>query len=547
MTKAQENFARDALLQYSKEYLLKKGKSKQERAILEDESPRYVIYARRSTEDDKRQVQSKENQIDLCSKYAKDNGLVVVDIIPEDKSAKNPGKRDKFNMMLETIKEGNSYDSILAWHPDRLARNMKEAGEIMDLLDSGKIKDLKFVSYSFTNDAAGKMTLSILFAMAKEFSDKLSVDTKRGITKKVEKGMYCGSGKRGYAINSSGYFMPDDEKFEIYQDVWRLASEGKSLNEIKKKYPDEKISYEYLKDPFSAGMYCYGNQIIDLSEVHNKFKPLVSPEDFLSVQRMFHTRGGWILSKEFFPFRTFIKCGYCGNYMTPARSRSKSQVRYLYLTCANEKCIRELTQKGGKSKSNRIRANMIVDYIVEFLESHKDVSRELYQKAVEKDKGKLVEEKIDIQKLINKQKKEIQNLAKKERFYSNKIISDENTDGVAKSISGIIDQRRGREEELYKLELTLSEIEAKFALETPDYESFLNFFKKLIPAIQKTDNPQLIDNIVKMVFLNISVAGKKVLKHELNEPYKTFWEIKNRSGVEDGARTHNPRFHKPML
>jgi mRNA-degrading endonuclease RelE of RelBE toxin-antitoxin system len=52
MTKAQENLEKEALLQYSREYLLKKRKGKQERALLEDEAPRYVIYARKSTEDE---------------------------------------------------------------------------------------------------------------------------------------------------------------------------------------------------------------------------------------------------------------------------------------------------------------------------------------------------------------------------------------------------------------------------------------------------------------------------------------------------------------
>ena len=148
MTKAEKNLAKDALLQYSREYLLKKRKSKQERALLGDDQPRYVIYVRKSTEDEKRQVESNPAQIKLCSKFAKDNGLRVVDILPEEKSAKIPGKRDKFNKMIKTIDEGKSYDSILAWHPDRLARNMKESGEILDMLDNNIINNLKFCSVS---------------------------------------------------------------------------------------------------------------------------------------------------------------------------------------------------------------------------------------------------------------------------------------------------------------------------------------------------------------------------------------------------------------
>lgn len=67
----------------------------------------------------------------------------------------------------------------MAWAPDRLARNMKEGGEIIDMLDEGIIKDLKFVNHSFTNDANGKMLLSIAFALDKRYTDDLSYNVKR--------------------------------------------------------------------------------------------------------------------------------------------------------------------------------------------------------------------------------------------------------------------------------------------------------------------------------------------------------------------------------
>jgi DNA invertase Pin-like site-specific DNA recombinase len=150
---------------------------------------------------------------------------------------------------------------------------MKEAGEIMDLLDSGKIKDLKFVSYTFVNDAAGKMSLSILFAMAKEFSDKLSVDTKRGVRNKIKQGKYCGSEKKGYTQNSSDYFMPDDEKYPIYKDVWKLAIKGKSINMIKEKYPNEIINNDYLKDPckhYIGGVINRGSNVRSIVSITSK-------------------------------------------------------------------------------------------------------------------------------------------------------------------------------------------------------------------------------------------------------------------------------------
>jgi site-specific DNA recombinase len=535
MTKAEENLARDSILQYSQEYLLKKGKSKKERALLEGEEPRYVIYARKSTEDEKRQVQSISDQLDLCKQFAKDNNLNVVDIRWEEKSAMYAGKRDVFTDILENISKGGIYDSILAWHPDRLSRNMKESGEILDLLDNEKIKDLKFVSYTFTNDAAGKMSLSILFAMAKEFSDKLSVDTKRGIRRKIQDGKYCGSYKRGYTTNNSEYFIPDDEKYDIYKDVWKLALEGESYGSISAKYPEEKIAKGYLKDPFAAGIYCYGDQIVEIKEVYNKFKPLISYEDFITVQKLLQTKGGWTLTDDFLPFRDFVRCKHCGNLMTPGRSRSKSKDRYLYIVCENSKCKEEIERKYGY-KSNRIRSGVILDKLVEVLKSHQEVSEGVYNKVISKYKAKAVKELNDIEENINVQNREIAKLEQKEKVYSDKLISDDNYEEVHESISKILDQRKERKDKLKLLKLSLVEMKTKYTLEIPSYEIFLNFFKKLVPAIQKTDNPQLIDNIVKMVFLNTTIYEKKVYGYELKEPFKTYWSIKKSSGVDGGSR-----------
>lgn len=534
MTKAQENSARDSILQYAREYLLKKRKGDAESELLEVDEPRYIIYVRKSSEDEKRQVQSIPDQIDICKKYAKDNNLLVVDILPaEEKSAKIPGKRDVFNMMMKTIKEGGKYDSIIAWHPDRLARNMKEAGEIMDLLDNGTIKDLKFASYTFINDVAGKMSLSILFAMAKEFSDKLSVDTKRGIRRKVQEGKYCGSYKRGYTTNTSEYFIPDDEKSEIYKKVWDLALEGKSYKSISEKFPEEKIPKDYLKDPFAAGIYCYGDQIVELKEAYDRFKPLVSYENFIIVQKLLQTKGGWTLTDDFLPFRDFVRCKHCGNLMTPGRSRSKSKERYLYVVCENSKCKEEIERKYGY-KSNRIRSGVILDKLVEVLKSHQEVSDEVYNKVISKYKAKALEELQEIEEQISNQKREIAKLERKERAYSDKLISDDNYEGVNEGIVRILKLRKNRSDDLNNLKITLAEMKTKYALETPSYEIFLNFFKKLVPAIQKTDNPQLIDNIVKMVFLNTTIYEKKVYDYELKEPFKTYWDIKKSSGVDDG-------------
>ena len=109
---------------------------------------KYFLYARKSTEDEERQVMSIEAQLVELKEYAKREELEIVEEFIESKSAKKPG-REIFNAMVEKIHASKSPVGILAWHPDRLARNSVDGGQIIYLIDQGKIASLPFPTFWF--------------------------------------------------------------------------------------------------------------------------------------------------------------------------------------------------------------------------------------------------------------------------------------------------------------------------------------------------------------------------------------------------------------
>lgn len=198
--------------------------------------------------------------------------------------------------------------------------------------------------------------------MTKEFSDKLSEDTRRGISKKVSSGKYTGTSKKGYYSNGSGYFRPDDEKFSIYTKAWEYYKEGKTQSEIKDflNDNDEEMTVNamslYFQDPFAAGIYCYGEQVVDLTLVDPKFKPIVSPKDFILQQRFSEiNKVRWHTSSEFRPFNEFVICKDCRNFMVSGLSTGKSGLRYLNVTCGNRKCKERRKEQNIKPIANTIR------------------------------------------------------------------------------------------------------------------------------------------------------------------------------------------------
>src|SRR3989344_1428379 len=98
---------------------------------------KYVLYARKSSESEERQALSIEAQIAELREFAAKERLEIVASLEEEKTAKDPG-RTVFGEMLDTLERGEA-DSILAWHPDRLARNSVDGGRIIYLLDTGKL------------------------------------------------------------------------------------------------------------------------------------------------------------------------------------------------------------------------------------------------------------------------------------------------------------------------------------------------------------------------------------------------------------------------
>lgn len=200
---------------------------------LDTDNIKYALYVRKSTTSEDRQATSIEGQIKEClEKVASPNNLNIVKVYQESFSAKVADMRQHFNAMINEIENGR-IDGVIAWHPDRLSRNMKEAGAIIDLVDRGLIKDLRFATFTFENTPAGKMLLGITFVMAKQYSEHLaeSVDwgNKRAIEDRVE---FIGKFKHGYIVDENRTLQPDPRNFTKVKEMFTMALAGKS----QKKY-----------------------------------------------------------------------------------------------------------------------------------------------------------------------------------------------------------------------------------------------------------------------------------------------------------------------
>src|SRR5579872_6303935 len=162
----------------------------------DDTITKFFIYTRKSTDDTSRQIRSIGDQIAELRELSRRENLTVIEVLVEKQTAKQPG-RPIFNEMLDRIERGEA-SGILAWHPDRLARNWVDGGRIIHLVDTGRIKVLRFPNVPFDPTASGKFLLGIMFGQSKYYVDNLSENIKRGLRQKVKSGIWPQMTPLGY-------------------------------------------------------------------------------------------------------------------------------------------------------------------------------------------------------------------------------------------------------------------------------------------------------------------------------------------------------------
>lgn len=378
---------------------------------------RYVLYARRSTTDEGSQIRSIPDQVKYCERHAKVKGLNVVATFQEKGSAKTPDKRNIFTEILKEVDKGGKYDAILSYAPDRLSRNMLEGGQIINLLDEGKLKDLQFPTHHFTNDPTGKLTLGIMFSISKHFSDNLSRKVRRGVSGNFDDGKSSGSPKWGYDRNElDGLYKPNDF-FNTIQESWYLRAKGATnksvlvflleqgydrMTKINKKnkvarkiLPTEKTVGNMFKDPFYYGVLEQTHQTVDLRELYN-FEPMIEVDIYDLVQALAYTRKRDINPKkmlEFKPLTRMVYCGVCKSDRWMLAGKNKpggSDHHVLSYRCDNPECTRY---------PKSVRAKYVFEAIYAVLD-RVELSDEAYDRYSERIDGFTDEKIIKIKKQI---------------------------------------------------------------------------------------------------------------------------------------------------
>ena len=316
---------------------------------------KFYLYARKSTEDEERQVMSIEAQLAELNEFARREEIIIAETFIESKSAKKPG-REIFNKMIEKIYASKEPIGIIAWHPDRLARNSVDGGQIIYLIDISKITTLKFPTHWFEPTPQGLFMLQVAFGQSKYYSDNLSENVKRGIRQKIRRGEYPYLAPFGYVNDKNS------------RNIVVEPTEAKILKEAFQEFADGKHSLATL----STRLYFLGlvssngtalgkhtvlriltnNTYLGLIEhkgelYEGNFEAIIDKATFDDVQKELKRKSKQRKQKNGghnFALAGLLQCGECGGGIVGQYAKKG---RYIYYRCSKRmgvKCTQPYTQ-----------------------------------------------------------------------------------------------------------------------------------------------------------------------------------------------------------
>lgn len=333
-----------------------------------DKNLKYIIYARRSSDDDRHQVKSLEDQLALATEAVKQNGFKVVKVLSESGSAKIPHNRPKFDAMVKLIESGKA-NAIICWHQNRLARNPLENGIIQQLLQDGKIKEILTCDRSYYPED-NALIYGVEANMSAQYSRDLSKNVKRGFHSNNKAGRFNGMAPAGYynarSEGNRGLVLKDPERAPLIRKAFEMYMTGAySVPEVVRALKDwgfrtrkrGKIGgrplscpafYRILSNPFYMG---YVRDYDDPTKLNPaQWEPLVTEDEFYRVQRLlrYNKYGGdrnlkpkIAVDAKMFELKGILRCGECGCSITGEIKHKKLKNgeihEYIYYHCTHTK------------------------------------------------------------------------------------------------------------------------------------------------------------------------------------------------------------------
>lgn len=423
---------------------------------------RCAIYCRVSTEEQATMGYSLDEQERLLSEACISLGYEVVDIYCDRGiSGKNITGRPEMKRMLKEARE-NKFDVVLCWKVNRLARNLLDLLEMVNLLEKYNV-GIKSYSEPFeTETPQGKLLFHMMAAVGEFERGTISQNVKMGLLARAREGKWNGGAVLGYDIvktegeikqkGRGSKLVVNPKEAEAVKLIFKMYAQGNGYKAIVSHintlgYKTKKGNLfsvgaikEILLNPVYIGMIRYNvrqewnekrrrkinpNPIL----VEGEHEAIIDNETWEKVQFNLKQSQGKptrIYDGEF-PLTGILKCPVCGAGMVISRASKKrkdgSVHRINYYACGAWK------NKGTQAcNSNAIRTDKVHEYVYgrlsEFI-SNENLIKQVVNNINKETKQKVVPSQQELNRLVKKMEQVQHKKVKVQEMYEDDLINKE--------------------------------------------------------------------------------------------------------------------------
>lgn len=361
------------------------------------EIKKVAIYARVSTTEQAEEGYSIDEQTRLLTEWCNQHGYIVYkEYVDRGISGKSIAVRPALQQLLMDAKK-KEFDIVVVWKMNRLARNILDLLQIVNLLEQKNIAFRSLSEHHETATPTGKLQFHMMAAIAEFERGNIAENVKMGMLARAKEGFWNGGQVLGYdIIEISGEnkkrrqtkLVINENEAQTVREIFELYTKGygyKSIaNKVNKGGHRSKRGGLFaintirtiLSNPIYIGFIRYNvrrdwnskrrnNINPDPVLVKGHHEPIISNEIWERTQSLLKNRSNRpnrIHSGEF-PLTGLMKCPTCGAGMvlgrTTNRNKDGSKRVLEYYVCGAWK------NKGTSAcNSNGVRTEYADEYVI---------------------------------------------------------------------------------------------------------------------------------------------------------------------------------------
>ena len=333
---------------------------------------RVATYSRVSTEEQKTQGFSLQDQERRLQEYCAINQHEIVANYSDDKSGKT-FDRPSFQLFLREIKIKN-IEALICVRYDRFSRNAeKTLSMIASLREKGV--EVLFIEQNIDMSIPENLMMHMIYSVMPQIeNERRGLNTKKGMRQALREGRWLWKAPFGYRNDKdSKSIEPDERAIYVTKAFEAIGNDRKGPMETYEALKEEGFtaSRQTFLDMLRRPIYYGGIRVKAWrnepeQEIIGQHAPLISKVLFDKVQERLNRkerRKNVVRSnKDLFPLRGLLSCPECASKLTGSESQGRNK-RYAYYHC----------QGSCKHRVGTEKANSAVEDLLSELSFHDDI------------------------------------------------------------------------------------------------------------------------------------------------------------------------------